>query len=84
MLERFRRERQVLANLEHPGIARLVDGGADDDGHALPRDGVRRGRARSTATATTSGCRCARASSSSSPCATRSSTRTSTSWCTAT
>lgn len=32
VLERFRRERQVLANLEHPGIARLIEGGATDDG----------------------------------------------------
>ncbi len=28
ILQRFRRERQVLANLDHPGIARLIDGGA--------------------------------------------------------
>jgi WD40 repeat protein/serine/threonine protein kinase len=27
---RFRRERQVLADLEHPGIARLLDGGSTD------------------------------------------------------
>jgi serine/threonine protein kinase len=26
--QRFRRERQILAQLEHPGIARLLDGGA--------------------------------------------------------
>src|SRR5258708_24095743 len=32
MLERFRQERQVLADLEHPGIARLFDGGASEDG----------------------------------------------------
>jgi tetratricopeptide (TPR) repeat protein/predicted Ser/Thr protein kinase len=31
-LDRFRRERQILANLEHPGIARLIDGGAAPDG----------------------------------------------------
>ncbi len=30
--ERFRRERQILAGLEHPGIARLYDGGTTDDG----------------------------------------------------
>ena len=28
MVQRFRTERQILANLEHPGIARLLDGGA--------------------------------------------------------
>lgn len=28
----FLRERQVLARLEHPGIARLLDGGVTDDG----------------------------------------------------
>ena len=37
-LERFRRERQILARLQHPHIARLVDGGtvADDAGHEQP------------------------------------------------
>ena len=29
----FRRERQFLAELSHPNIARLVDGGHSDDGH---------------------------------------------------
>ena len=29
---RFRIERQILANLEHPNIARLLDGGTRDDG----------------------------------------------------
>jgi tetratricopeptide (TPR) repeat protein len=32
MLARFRQERQILANLEHPFIARLLDGGATGDG----------------------------------------------------
>jgi tetratricopeptide (TPR) repeat protein len=32
LLRRFRREREVLAALDHPGIARLLDGGATPDG----------------------------------------------------
>jgi serine/threonine protein kinase len=32
--QRFRRERQILAQLEHPGIARLLDGGATPSGEA--------------------------------------------------
>ncbi|MDX1420578.1 MAG: serine/threonine-protein kinase [Rubricoccaceae bacterium] len=32
VLRRFHRERQVLAGLDHPGIARLLDGGAAGDG----------------------------------------------------
>ncbi|MEW9625426.1 serine/threonine-protein kinase [Rhodanobacter geophilus] len=32
LLERFARERQLLARLEHPGIARLLDGGVLSDG----------------------------------------------------
>lgn len=31
-MERFRRERQILARLEHPNIARLIDGGETDAG----------------------------------------------------
>ena len=29
---RFRQERQILANLDHPHIAKLLDGGTTDDG----------------------------------------------------
>ena len=32
VVERFRRERQILANLSHPNIARLFDGGTTADG----------------------------------------------------
>ena len=32
LLARFRAERQILARLDHPGIARLLDGGRADDG----------------------------------------------------
>jgi serine/threonine-protein kinase len=31
-VERFKRERQILARLEHPNIARLIDGGATREG----------------------------------------------------
>lgn len=32
VVERFRRERQILASLDHPYIAKLLDGGATEDG----------------------------------------------------
>ena len=32
MLQRFRAERQILASLDHPNIARLIDGGVTEDG----------------------------------------------------
>ena len=32
LMQRFRQERQILAHLEHPSIARLIDGGVDAQG----------------------------------------------------
>src|SRR5258706_5628687 len=32
LLQRFRQERQILARLQHPDIAHLIDGGVDDRG----------------------------------------------------
>ncbi len=45
IVRRLRRERQILANLDHPNIARLLDGGTDRRRPALRGDGVHRRRA---------------------------------------
>ena len=45
LVRRFLEERRILALLEHPNIARLIDGGITADGPAVLRDGVRRRRA---------------------------------------
>ena len=42
---RFEAERQALALMEHPSIAQVIDGRRDRDRAAVPRHGVRRGRA---------------------------------------
>lgn len=45
LAERFRAERQILATLEHPNIARLLDGGTTPDGDPyLAMEYVRGGR----------------------------------------
>ena len=83
VLRRFRNERQILASLEHPYIARLLDGGTTETG--LPYfvmeyvEGFRSCSIamRTNSTSRTGSCCSAR-------CATRSPTRTATSSCTGT
>ena len=45
VLARFEAERQALAVMDHPNIAKVLDGGTDRSGPALLRHGVRQGRA---------------------------------------
>ena len=40
LLERFQQERQILARLSHPNIARLLDGGETPVRQSLLRDGI--------------------------------------------
>ncbi len=43
VVARFEAERQALAMMDHPNIARVLDGGATDDQQPLFRDGIRPG-----------------------------------------
>ena len=55
VVARFEAERQALAIMDHPNIAKVFDGGDDDLGPAVLRDGAGQGRAdhRVSATRTT-------------------------------
>ena len=52
VIARFEAERQALAMMDHPNIAKVLDGGATPDRPALLRDGAGQGHARSPITAT--------------------------------
>ncbi len=45
VLARFEAERQALAMMDHPNIAKVFDGGMTEQGRPYLRDGVRQGRA---------------------------------------
>ena len=45
MLARFEAERQALALMDHPNIAKVLDAGATPIGPAVLRDGTGQGRA---------------------------------------
>ena len=75
VLARFDAERQALALMDHPAIARIFDGGSTPEGRPYFAMEYVRGEA-ITATATGTGCRLTTASNYSSACATASSTRT--------
>ena len=44
VLARFEAERQALALMDHPNIAKVLDGGATADGPAVLRHGAGQGR----------------------------------------
>ena len=75
LADRMAREREILAALNHPNIARLYDAGIASNGHRIWRSSTSRG-ARSTSTSRPSGCRFAPAWSSSSRLRAPSRTRT--------
>ncbi len=54
VIARFEAERQALALMDHPNIARVLDAGTTDSGPALLRDGAGRRASRSPSTATSS------------------------------
>ena len=47
VIARFEAERQALALMDHPNIAKVLDAGTTDSGPALLRHGAGQGRARS-------------------------------------
>ena len=57
LAERLNRERDILASLEHPSIARLYDAGVDAAGSAVSRAGVRRRQAARSICRRASACR---------------------------
>ena len=52
VLARFEAERQALALMDHPNIAKVLDGGTTDGGRRLLRHGAGQGDAASPTTAT--------------------------------
>jgi len=48
VLARFAKERQALAMMDHPNVARIFDAGATLKGRPYFRDGVHRGRTHHT------------------------------------
>ena len=56
MIARFEAERQALAMMDHPNIAKVLDAGTTDTRPALLRDGAGQGRADHRSTATKSTC----------------------------
>ncbi len=59
VIARFEAERQALAMMDHPNIAKVLDAGTTDSGPAVLRDGAGERRRQSPSTATSSTCRSA-------------------------
>ncbi len=85
VVDRFERERRVLARLDHPNIARVFDAGATDDGRPyfvmelVPRRSRSRPTATRTASTSTRGWRCSSTSARRSATPTRAASSTATS-----